>query len=155
MIETNAFTASSGEKQVRILESCLAPSCVPWHTASIEFSCERGPQTCLCPPRSVSNVSCLHLTILHRDNLVDSFRMYPCNPFTSGGQHKIFWRKSSVDIIPESSSSFQDLIILKRDCLVLGLQSLQLHSTGHSLRVVHEEPSESLQPVLVDLRSTT
>ena len=54
-------------------------------------------------------------SILHRDVFVHTFRMYAVNLFTSGGQHKIFWPTSSVDIIPESCSSFQDLIILKRD----------------------------------------
>ena len=50
------------EKQVRLLESCFASSsCILWHTISIEFSCERDPQTCLCPPRTISTGSCLHL----------------------------------------------------------------------------------------------
>ena len=40
--------------------------------------------------------------------------MYPVNLFTSRSQHKIFGHIPTVDIIPESSS-FEDLIILKRD----------------------------------------
>ena len=48
--------------------------------------------------------SCIR-ALLHWNNLVD----------TSCSQHKIFWQIPTVDIIPESFSSFQDLIILKRD----------------------------------------
>ena len=58
-------------------------------------------------------LSCV-FTFLHWDNCVDTSRMYPCNLLTYGNQREIFWEISSMDIIPESSSSSQDMIILKR-----------------------------------------
>ena len=53
--------------------------------------------------------------LLHWKNLVDTFRMYPVNLFKSRSQHEIFGQIPTVDIIPETSSFFQDLVILKRD----------------------------------------
>ena len=53
------------EKLVELVESYLASSsCKLWHKVSIEFSCEQGPQTCLCLPKSTSTVSCPHLCTL-------------------------------------------------------------------------------------------
>ena len=97
------------EKQVKFFESCsVSSSCIPWHTVSIEFSCDRDPD------QLQQTLACI-FAIMHRDNIVDTFRMYSFNLFTSGGEHEIFWQISSVDIIPEPSSLFQDLIILERD----------------------------------------
>ena len=55
------------------------------------------------------------LAFLLWNNLIDTFGMYPINLFLSRSQHKIFRQVPTVDIIPESSSFFQDLIIVKRD----------------------------------------
>ena len=104
------------EKRVEIAESYLASSvCILLHTTSIEFSCVSDPQTCLCPPKSSLTVDARIFALLHWNNLVDTCGMYPINLFPSRSQHKIFGQIPSVDIIPEYSSSFQDLIILKRD----------------------------------------
>ena len=69
---------------------------------------------CVHPDQLQQLLACI-FTLLHRDNFVDAFRMYPFNLFTCGGQHEIIWQISSVDIIPESSFSFQDSMILEWD----------------------------------------
>ena len=99
-----------------LFESCLDSSlCIPWLRVSIEASCERGPQICLCPPRSGLTASCLHQHTLASEQLRTHLRNAPIILFVSFGQHKIFWPISTVDIIQESSSSFRELFILKRD----------------------------------------
>ena len=114
------------EKRTMLIESYLASSsCIHLHTISIEFSCAST--------QIRSNVffyfisiyinivefqrfhACV-LALSHWNNFKNTIRMYPTiTLFTSRSQHKIFWQVSSVDIIPESSSSFEDLIILERD----------------------------------------
>ena len=53
--------------------------------------------------------------LLHRNDFAHNFRMYQLNLFTSRSQHKIFEKISTVDVIPELSSFFQNFIVLKRD----------------------------------------
>ena len=57
------------------------------------------------------------LVCIHPDQIQQllTFRLYTFNLFKSRGPHEIFWQISSVDILPKSSSFFQDLIIPKRD----------------------------------------
>ena len=103
--------------QIRFFEFCVASSlCIPWNTGSIECSCERGPQTCPFHPDQLQQFFSCTLTLLHRNNFVDTFRVYPVN------QSLRVWRSTRdllaeipVDTIPESSSIFQDLIILGRN----------------------------------------
>ena len=83
-------------------------------TVSIEFSYERDPQTCVCPPDQIQQVRACIFTLLHCHDVLDTFTVYPCNRVTSGSQHEIFWQKSSVDIILESSSIFQYLFVFGR-----------------------------------------
>ena len=66
--------------------------------------------------------------------------MYPFNLFTSRNQHKVFWQIPAVNIIT-SSSSFK-----------IWSYSREIY---HSLWVVHEAPSESLQSILEETYSTT
>ena len=47
--------------------------------------------------------------------LINTFRMHPISLFMSRGQHKIFRQIPAVDIIPESSTFFQDSIIIQRN----------------------------------------
>ena len=87
---------------LRLVFSCVQPR-------SNFLACRIHRLTCVHP----NKVQWFHARIsalLHRDNLVDTFRMYAVNFFTSRGQHKIFWKIPTVDIIPESSPSSQDLI---------------------------------------------
>ena len=98
------------EKPVEPFESYLASSfCILLHTTSIESSCMLDPRTC--HPNQVQRFQACILAPLHWN----TFRMYPVNLFTSRSQHKIFGQVPTVDIIPESSSSFLDLIIFKRN----------------------------------------
>ena len=69
---------------------------------------------CVRPNQIQRSYVCI-LALLHWNNLVDTFGMYPINLinlFTSRSQHKIFWQIPIVDIIPESSS-FQDCSYLR------------------------------------------
>ena len=52
--------------------------------------------------------------LLHSNNLVDTFGMYPISLFTPRSKHKIFGQIPTVDIVPEICS-FQDLILLEKD----------------------------------------
>ena len=79
--------------------------------------------------------------LLQRENFVDTFRMYPCNLFTSGSLHEIFWQMSSIDIVPEASSIFQDLIICNGD---FGFWASNLFNCVH-LIILFELLSKSLQ----------
>ena len=63
---------------------------------------------CVQPDQLQQFRACI-FTILDRFNFEDTLRMYQCNLFTSGGQHKIFLLISFIDLVPESSSSFQYL----------------------------------------------
>ena len=67
-------------------------------------------------------------TLLHRNTFIHSFGLHPCNIFTSCCQYKIFRQISTVDIIPESSSSSSKMSSHTRGSPVLGLQFLQPHS---------------------------
>ena len=85
-------------------------------TTSIDFSCVSDPQTYLCRPKSGPTVSYLH----HRTLASAKSRRYLQNVpfhnlFTSSSQLKIFGHIPTVEIIPESSSSFQDLVIHKKN----------------------------------------
>ena len=117
----------TAEKQARLFECCLAsPSCIPLPPSLPPF-----PSLPILPPpphtqsRSNFPVSGVHpnqfqqflaciFSLLHRDNFVGTFRKYPCNLFTSGRQHEIFWQISSIYIVPESSSICKGLVVLKK-----------------------------------------
>ena len=73
------------------------------------------PQTCVCPPKSGPTVSCPHPHTLELEQSRRHLRNGPNQSLHVSQPNKIFWELSSVDIIPESSSTFQDLIIFKRD----------------------------------------
>ena len=66
-------------------------------------------------PNQIQRFHACTVTLLHWNHFVHTFIMHPINLFTSRSQHKIFWQIPTVDIIPESSPFFQDLIILKID----------------------------------------
>ena len=104
------------EKQERLFGYCLASSfCTFLHTTSIEFSCESDPQTCLCPPKSGPTVSCPHLCTLALEQSRRHLQNVPNQSLRVSQPPQDLRASTTVDIIPESSSSFQDLIVLKRD----------------------------------------
>ena len=65
-------------------------------------------------PNQVQRFHARISALLHWNNLVDTFRMYPISLFMSRSQYKIFGQIPTVDTIPEFSSSLQDLIVRKR-----------------------------------------
>ena len=65
-------------------------------------------------PNQVQRFHARISALLHWNNLVDTFRMYPISLFMSRSQHKIFGQIPTVDTIPEFSSFLQDLIVRKR-----------------------------------------
>ena len=123
MIETNVFTDSSGGIAENNREASKALWILPCFFVlySLAHSIDRiflwvgFTDLSVFTPYQLQRLLACFFAILHRNNFGDAFRMYTFNLFSSGGQHKIFWQISHVDIIPDSSSSFQDLIILRRD----------------------------------------
>ena len=104
------------QKRVELVESYLASSfCILLHTTSIKFLACRIHRLFCVLPNQVQRLHARISSLLHWKNLVETFRMYPVNLFTSRSQHKIFGQRPTVDIIPESSSFLQDLIILEKD----------------------------------------
>ena len=95
-------------KRVELFESYLVSSfCSLLQTISIEFFVWWH----LSVPIQIRSNGFMTV-FLYRHNFEDIFRMHPLNLFTSGSKHKKFWQVSPFDLIPESSSSIQDLIIL-------------------------------------------
>ena len=101
MIETSTFTVSIVALQEQLRSKFCSLSGV--HRL-----------VCVHPDQIQEFLACI-FTLLHWENFVDNFRMYPCTLFTCGRQHEIFWQLSSTDIVKESSSIFQDSTILNKD----------------------------------------
>ena len=81
---------------------------------SIEFSCERDPQFCLCPPRSGPTASCLY-----RYNLTSGHFRRPCQNVPIQSLHVGRSARSFLADSPPLTSTqnppFQDLTITKRE----------------------------------------
>ena len=73
------------------------------------------PQTCLCPQKSGPTVSCPHLCTLALEQSRRHLQNVPSQSLHVSQPTQDLRADPTVDIIPESSSFFQDLIILKRD----------------------------------------
>ena len=93
------------ERQVGFCQICLASSsCILWHTISIEFCCERGLQTCLCPPSLLA----FNWDIRYwASNLFDcTQQVIPCELFTKSLQNRL--PSNLADKGSTTWSEFQD-----------------------------------------------
>ena len=121
------------EKQVELLESFLTSSfCILLHTTSIEYFCVLDPQTCLCPPKSGPTVSCPHPCTLALEQSRRHLRNVP--------NQSLHVSQPTQDLLADAHRWDHpriSLLLTRFDHTQAG-RFPQLHSTDHSLRVVHE-----------------